>query len=299
MAGFFLYFFYTIRRERCDVLKYDLHLHSNFSDGQFDPDKVIDLAIERGMSGIAITDHDTVDGIPVAENYLKENNISDFELIRGIEFGTTYLDDEVHILGYFIDCGDSKLVQAIDSLKKWRKQRSFKIKDKLNSMNIKISDEDIRMESNTDFTGRVPIAKALVKKGYVETISEAFEKYIGIGGPAYVDKDNLSIEEIISLIKKSGGVAVLAHPILLSNEETVEHVRNAGIDGIECVHSKHDKETIRRFYDYAQKYNLLTTGGSDCHGRLVDGELLVGKYTTSQMELEKIREVHNARRKTK
>lgn len=280
-------------------MKYDLHLHSDFSDGQFNPEKVIDLAIERGMSGISITDHDTIDAIPVAESYLENKNISQFELIKGIEFGTTYLDDEVHILGYFIDDRDPELTKAIASLKKWRKQRSVKIKDKLNSLNIKISNEDIRLESNTDFTGRVPIAKALVKKGYVKSISEAFEKYIGIGCPAYVDKDNLSIEEIITIIKDSGGVAILAHPILLYNEKTIDHVRSLGIDGIEAVHSKHDDETTKRFNDYAKKHGLLTTGGSDCHGRLVDGELLIGKYTTSKMELEKIREVHHARRKSK
>ena len=278
-------------------MKYDLHLHSNYSDGQFNPEKVIDLAIETGMSGISITDHDTVDAIPLAEDYLMKKDISNFELIKGIEFGTTYLDDEVHILGYFIDYKDKSLTKAIDSLKKRRKKRSLKIKDKLNSLDIDISNEDIRMESNTDFTGRVPIAKALVKKGYVESISEAFEKYIGIGCPAYVDKDNYSVEEIISIIKNAGGVAILAHPVLLYNDKTIDYVRSLGIDGIECVHSKHDKETTRKFYDYAKKHNLLTTGGSDCHGRLIEGELLIGKYTSSEMELEKMREVHYARRK--
>lgn len=279
-----------------DILRYDLHVHSDFSDGQYSPEKLIQLALERDLDGIAITDHDNISGIPVANKFISENKISNFELIPGIEFGTTYLNDEVHILGYFIDYNNKDLISVINNLNKWRESRTLKILEKIKRIGMDINEEDLILASNNNFTGRVPIAKALVEKGYVKDISEAFEKYIGIGKPCYVAKDNYSIKEIINIIQKASGVAILAHPILLYNEKTIDYVRSCGIDGIESTHSKYDKKSNLEFEEYADEHKILTTGGSDCHGRPIDGELLLGEYITTNLELERMREVHYGRR---
>lgn len=275
-------------------MRFDLHVHTNFSDGHYSPEQIIDIAVKKGLNGIAITDHDTVKGLDKAIEYSK--NKANFELIPGIEFGASYKGDEVHILGYFIDYNSEILIKAIEQLNTWRNIRTDKIIEKLELENLPIDKEDVFSEKG-GFTGRVPIAKAMMKKGYVETIGEAFDKYIGIGNPCYIPKRTYSIQEIIDIIKSSGGVAVLAHPILLNDFSTIEHVVSEGVDGIECIHSKHSKEDIRLFLEYAKDNNLLVTGGSDCHGRLQkDGELLIGKYSVGKKELDKIKELHYDRK---
>lgn len=269
-------------------MKFDLHVHTNYSDGKFKPSKMIDLAVERGLDGISITDHDSVDGMKEAIEYGRK--YKNFEIIPGIELGCIYNDEEVHILGYYIDYNSKELLKATEQLRKDRIQRGIKIINKLKNLNISISINEVQNLSKEDFIGRVSIARALINKKYVSSISEAFDKYLDKDGPAYVERKTFSIKESIDLIKKAGGVPILAHPGILKEKTIIiDYCIDHGIEGIECIQSKHSKEDENNFKQIAQKNNLLITGGSDCHGEIIDGELLLGKYYVSEYEVVKLR----------
>lgn len=257
-------------------MKYDLHVHTYYSDGLFSPATVVKNGIERGLDGIAITDHDSVLGIEEAIIYSK--NFENFNVIPGIELSCIYDNHEVHILGYFIDYRDEKMLSVTNDLRNHRLIRGTKIVEKLNDLNIDIHIENIKDKNDNDFIGRVAIARELINKGYVSTIQEAFNKYLNPGKPAYVERYKLTIDDAISLIKGAGGIPVLAHPGLLNDKYTIFYCIERGIEGVEYIHSKHTSKQIKKFKDIITRYNLIGTGGSDCHGELNDGELLLGRY---------------------
>lgn len=242
----------------------DMHTHTLYSDGLYSPMKLIDLAIEKGLSGIAITDHDTVDALDEAYRYAKAKD--DFILIPGIEFGCEYEGKEVHLLGYFIDYNHNELKVITNKLKKSRVERGDKMVKKLVNLGFDLDIEDVRKFSRDDYIGRPHIARALIEKNYVKNIDEAFEKYLKRGAPAYVERFQLSIVESIQLIQKINGISILAHPGLISDRRIIEYVISLGIDGIECFHSKHSDEDTIELLKIAKSNNLLITGGSDYHG---------------------------------
>lgn len=256
---------------------FDLHVHTNYSDGLFTPEEVVDLAIEKGLDGIAITDHDTVNGIKPA---IKYNNSLEkrIYIIPGIEFGCIYEDEEVHILGYFIDYKSSKIINLSNKLKKSRANRSLRMVDKINRIGLKLNIEEISTFTKKDYIGRPHIARALVKKGYVDSVEEAFKLYLNRGQPGYVEKESLSINETINIIHKLNGIAILAHPGLLKNRTIINYCINAKIDGLEAIHSKHSVDDVKHLLDIGKNNNLIITGGSDCHGQFINGEYLLGKY---------------------
>lgn len=270
------------------VLKYDLHVHTNYSDGLHSPATVVDFAIERGLDGIAITDHDSVMGIEEALLYSK--GFESFNVIPGIELSCIYDNSEVHILGYFIDYQDDNILSITKILRESRKERVRKIVDKLNNLNIKIDIQNIKDESNNGFTGRVAIARELIKAGYTSTIQEAFNKYLNPGRPAYVERYKLTVDDAVSLIKGAGGIPVLAHPGLLKDKYTLQYCISQGIEGIESIHSKHSKREAREFKNIAARHELISTGGSDCHGEFNNGELLLGKYYIDLNSIPKMKE---------
>lgn len=271
-------------------MKFDLHVHTNYSDGKFKPSEVIDVAIEKKLKGIAITDHDTVSGIKEAIEYSKQ--YKDFKVIPGIELGCIYNDEEVHILGYFIDYNSKYLLKVTEQLRKDRVERGKKIIDKLIDLNIKITQNEVQDLSKEDFMGRVHIARVLLNKKYVVSISDAFEKYLNKGAPAYVSRKTLTIKESINLIDISNGISILAHPgILKEKEQIINYCIKNGIKGIECIHSKHSKKDTIFFENIARKNNLLITAGSDCHGEIINNDLLLGKYYISEDEMSKIEEL--------
>ncbi len=258
-------------------MKFDLHLHTYYSDGKYGPRELVELAIERKLSGIAITDHDTILGIQ--EAICKSKEYDDFKIIPGIEFGCIYEDEEVHILGYFIDLNDVDIIDATKQLKKARENRGKAIIEKLKELGLDLSYEEVINISKENFLGRVPIAKVLVKKAYVSSINEAFNIYLDRGKPGYVEKESLSVKDTIKLIKKANGIPVLAHPGLLKNRQIIKYCIDNGIEGIECIHSKHTLDQMEYFKRLATSNSLIITGGSDCHGELINGELLLGKYS--------------------
>lgn len=268
---------------------YDLHVHTNYSDGLLEPSIVVQNAISRNISGIAITDHDSIDGIEEAIIESKRNNL--LEIIPGIELGCVYKEEEVHILGLFIDYKHPELISQIKMLKDGRTERGLNMVQLINDLGMSLSINDVMKFSRDGFIGRPHIARALMEKGYVSNIQEAFTRYLERGKPAYAGRYTLSIEDAIDLIKNIGGVSSLAHPGLLKNTAIIDYCILKGIQGIECNHSKHDKLKTKSFRNIAKRNKLLITGGSDCHGEVTNGELLLGKFTISEEDMIKIKEM--------
>lgn len=270
-------------------MKYDLHVHTNHSDGIFTPEKVVDLARDAKLGGIAITDHDTTTGVEIGIEYSKKFN--DITVIPGIELSCVYRKEEVHILGYYIDYKNPNLIDITNKLINARIHRGIKTVSKINQLGLELDIEDVKKFTNTDFIGRPHVARALISKGYVSNVGEAFEKYLKFGGPAYVERYKISVEETINLIKSVGGIPVLAHPGLINNEEILNYCVRKGIKGVEAIHSKHSKKDVLYLIEFAKKNNLVITGGSDFHGDRGQGQLLLGEYYVGENTIQQLKEM--------
>jgi len=270
----------------------DLHVHTNVSDSTFSPEKVVGLAKLEGLDGIAITDHDTCAAITPAIMAARD---MDIEIIPAVELTAEMDDDEVHILGYFIDWQDDSFIRKLKELCRVREERAKEILRRLNEQGIDLRYEDLVEIAGpgTGSFGRMHIANLLYKKGKVGSIREAFTKYIGNDSPAYVKKFKLSPRETVDMIKAVSGVSVLAHPKTINTQarplrDTVGMLVDEGIQGIEVYHSDHNKRESSEFKKLADEYSLLITGGSDCHG-LGKKEVLLGKVKVPYELVEKLR----------
>lgn len=262
-----------------------LHTHTLYSDGLLEPSELIKKASDIGLAGIAITDHDTVDAID--EAIRASESYDDFTVIPGIELSCIEKDEEVHILGYYIDHNCETLKQYLTQLKEERWIRGKKILMKLDSLGVKLPIADIIKESKlNNFIGRATIARNLIENGYVKSIPEAFDRFLDEGKPAFVERYKLGIEDAINLIHSIGGISVLAHPGLLKRIETVTFCIEKGIMGIECLHSKHSSDESDQFSRLCTERGLIQTGGSDYHG---DEEIL-GTVTVDLDQLKDFRE---------
>jgi len=257
----------------------DLHLHTVASDGSYTPQELVDKAVEKGFKTIALTDHDTIAGIEAALARAKE---LDLEVIPGIELTTYIGSKEVHIIGYYIDYLDQELRDKLTELEEARRNRGKRIVEKLNKLGVTLEWEQVKEVVGDSVVGRPHIARALVDEGYIADISEAFEKYIGDDGPAYVAKTQLTPREAIEIIDQAGGVSILAHPGLLEDNELVMQVIEAGIEGLEVYYSKHNSNTTNKYAKLAKRYEILITGGSDCHGPDNKDEVLLGQVKAPQ-----------------
>ncbi len=245
-------------------MKFDMHTHTTCSDGLLSPRELVDLGVESGLDGLAITDHDEVAGIDEAINQSKI--YSNFFIIPGIEFGCNKNDEEVHILGYFIDYKNKDLLDVLKKLHESRYTRADGIIKKLRKLEINITIEDVLKHTDESNIGRPHIGRAIVEKGYVENLEQAFDMYLDRGKPAYVERYQLDIEETILLIHNLGGISVLAHPGLIKDRTIIDYCINKGIMGIEAYYSKHNKFEEEEFLEIGNKNNLIITGGSDFHG---------------------------------
>lgn len=241
----------------------DLHLHTTFSDGKSTPQELIDLAISAKLTAIAITDHDTTEAIPVANEYAKDKEI---EIIPGIELSTSYQKKDVHILGYFIDPTHPELAEIVKQCKDERWNRAKRIVEKLNQQNVKIEFGRVLELSGSGTVARPHIARALLEKGYVFELDEAFSRYIGYHCPAYVEKFTLSPQMAFDLIHQAGGIAVWAHPGTLRRDDWIRQFSNEGLQGIEAFHPKHSYRLSRHYLVMARHLGLMVTGGTDFHG---------------------------------
>lgn len=241
----------------------DLHLHTLYSDSTYSPFQLIEAAARKGLACIAVTDHDTVNGIaPAMEAALN----SDVEILPGIELTAEFEGLEIHILGYLLDQHNKNLLSKLENLRKIRIERVKKIVKKLKDLGLNLEAESVFELAPGGTVGRLHIARAMVKERLVGSIGEAFFKYIGDRCPAYVLGFKLSPHEAVKLIKDAGGIPVLAHPYALKNDKLIPRFVEFGIMGLEVYYPEHTSGMINSYLGLAKKHHLLVTGGSDCHG---------------------------------
>ncbi|MFH1406915.1 MAG: PHP domain-containing protein [Candidatus Omnitrophota bacterium] len=263
----------------------DLHVHTNFSDSNFSPLEAVQQAKKLGLCAIAITDHDTVKGIAQAVKAGKAYNI---EVIPGIELTCERNGCEIHMLGYFIDYKKRWFRNKLEEICSQRIERSKEILEKLKQHGVGIKIEDVLKLSHGGSTGRLHIAQAMVKKGVVRSLKDAFRKYIGDKAPCYVSKFKVTPKEAIEMITKLGGVPVIAHPHILGEDKLIPEFIEYGLRGIEAYHSDHPDHIAKFYANLAKKHNLFITGGSDCHGS-GKGHILMGKVKLPYELVEKLK----------
>jgi len=257
-------------------LRIDLHIHSTASDGSLTPADIIGHAQKLNLAAIAITDHDAVGG---SKEALRIGIPPALHFLTGVEISAAHPpffpgSGSFHILGYAIHLDDRDLNQALLKLRDARKNRNPEILKRLNKLGLPISLEEVRQEVGEVQLGRPHIAYAMVKRGFVASVNEAFEKYLGTAKPAYVDKERIECEQAINLIRAAGGIPVLAHPALLNIEDDrqldalLQNLMKIGLAGIEVYYPGHSPRQIRQYAELARKYSLLMTGGTDFHGSI-------------------------------
>lgn len=245
----------------------DLHTHSTASDGTLSPAELVALAADRGLAALALTDHDTLAGLPEARAAGREHGI---EVIPGVELSVADGDRSVHLLGLFLPERPGPLAEALAYLRERRHSRNRRILDKLRELGIPIEYESVTALAQ-GAVGRPHIAQVLVSIGAVTSFKEAFTRYLGLYGRAYVPKDKLPFERAVRLIHDEGGLAALAHPYILglagpALAATVERYRDAGLDAIEAFYTEHSQAQTLEYLALARRFGLGVTGGSDFHG---------------------------------
>lgn len=245
----------------------DFHMHTNRSDGQLSPEELVLEAHKNGLGIIAITDHDVIDAYTIALSYINKHQIP-LKLIPAVEFNTDNPNREVHILGYNIQVDSLKLKIVLEKLRQARSERIFKIIDKLNSLSINITMQDVAVHTIDALSlGRPHVAKALVAKGYYQSIPQAFDEMLARGKPAYIPHVKLSISEAVNIILEMNGIPILAHPGLILDDNHVEELLDKyPLKGLEAFYPKHTPQQVQKYIKFAKKRNLLITGGSDFHG---------------------------------
>jgi predicted metal-dependent phosphoesterase TrpH len=248
----------------------DLHCHSTASDGTLPPREVVRLAKESNLSALALTDHDTIAGVAEAADEAKKLGI---DFLPGIEISCQYpRPGTMHLLGYGINPKSQVLSEMTQKLIGGRDERNAKIIDALQKQNVAISMEEVEDAAHGEVVGRPHIAHVLLNKGYVNSIKQAFDKYLGQGGSAFFDKEQLTCRQAIQMIRQTGGIPVLAHPVQLRKENfaqlenEVKNLVDMDIGGIEVIHSDHRDSMIVELEELAKRYKLVPTGGSDFHG---------------------------------
>lgn len=267
----------------------DLHVHTTASDGTYTPYEVVEYAKARGLCAVGITDHDTVAGIREAQ---EAGGALGVEVVPGVEINTEYKGFEVHILGYYINYADDSLLELLEHLRNMRFLRVRKMFQKLIKHGLKLSFDDVVKDETTESIGRPHLACAIVRAGYASSPSEAFSKFLVRGTPGWVKRYEFSPVQAIEAIETAKGVPVLAHPGLVGNDGLIRQLVPAGLKGLEAFHSEHTPEATEHYEKFAKKLGLLITGGSDFHGRTVEGRGDIGGVV---VPYDLLRELKNAR----
>ena len=268
-------------------MKADLHLHTTASDGSLTPSELITLAVELNLEVIAITDHDSVEGVPAAAEVSR--NYPQLTLIPGVEISTDIPNNEIHVLGYFMDCSDRKLNDELSRLRISRQTRAEKMAQKLKTLGLPIDYERVLELAGDGSVGRPHIAKVMLENGYISEFREAFDNYIGRNGPAYVEREKMLPEEAVALVANAGGLPVLAHPADIDGiEELLPLYIENGLIGLETYYHWYNQQTIKRLANLADKYNLITTGGSDYHNDNGDAGGPLGSVDIPRKSIEKL-----------
>lgn len=254
----------------------DLHLHTLASDGRLTPTELIGLAAKQGLKTIAVTDHDTTDGLEEAVDAAKD--FPSLRVIPGIELSADVPGDEVHVLGYFIDPHDSHLQAELRRFRAGRIDRAKTMVEKLGGLGIHVEWERVQHFAGDGAVGRPHIAMALVEAGYCKEPKDAFPEYLGRNGLAYVERAKLTPEGAVDIIRRAGGAAVLAHPAYMNDMEAgIASLAGIGLAGMEVHYAKYREETIRQLARLAHQYDLIPCGGSDYHGMGNSDECMPGE----------------------
>lgn len=255
--------------------KADLHVHSTASDGRLSPEAIVHQAAEHGLSVIAITDHDSVEG--VAPALVTAKAFPGLRVIPGVELSTDAPHGEIHVLGYFIDYTNRDFQTKLERLRHSRLHRAQEMIAKLRNFGIYIEWERVRELAGTGSVGRPHIAQAMLEKGYITSIKEAFNEYIGREGPAYAERKKMAPSEAVALVLQVNGLPVLAHPFTTNNLEiTIAELKAAGLVGIEAYYDGYSADERNRLIGLAEEHGLIVTGGSDYHGLEAANETVIG-----------------------
>jgi len=270
----------------------DLHLHTNFSDGTFAPEELAARGRLLGFAALALTDHDTVEG---CARMAAACTAAGMEFIVGTELTAEHDEVEVHLLGYLLDTQNPKLLSEIARFQAVRQDRIRQMAARLNQLNVPLQVESVFALANCKSPGRPHVARALVQARLVKNLDVAFERFLKKNRPAWVPKARMSALEGIQLIHQAGGLAIMAHPGLNRTDEIIPALVEAGLDGLECFHTKHSTTTSEHYLEITDRYHLLVTGGSDCHG-FSKNKPLIGTVKLPYEHVERLREA--ASRKT-
>ncbi len=267
----------------------DLHVHTTASDGAFTPERLLAAAARRGLAAVGITDHDSVDALPAAIGLFERWAV---ETVPGVELSVEHEEAELHILGYYLDYADPGFRSELSRLKQAREVRARAMLEKLADLGFPLNLAELLPGQMTGTVGRLHIGQALYRAGHVATVQEAFAKFIGKKGPAYVPKPKLGPEAALGLIRRLGGVPVLAHPGTLGRDHLIPRLKEWGLQGIEAYYPSHSPEETERYVSLARKWEHLVTGGSDCHGPN-KSEILLGVVSVPYEIVEKLKKQAN------
>ena len=271
----------------------DLHMHSTASDGSRSPAEVVAAAVAAGVRAIALTDHDTVAGVAPARDAASDAGL---QVVAGVELSAYQGDDETHLLGLHLSDVEG-MDRALEAFRDARRDRGVRMVQLLNAIGVKISFDDVLDMAGGGAIGRPHVARALVEHGWARDLRDAFDKYLGQGRPAYLDKRRLSLRDAIAMVHSCGGIAVLAHPGGEGTLARLTALREQGLDGVEVLHPGHSSEDRKRLLAVAQHLDLVPSGGSDSHGapegsRAIGAMRVPGEWLDRQEERVAARRSH-------
>ena len=264
----------------------DLHVHTTFSDSTQTPEEVIERCVVKGVATVAITDHDSVQGVPRATAAGQEVGV---RVVPGVEMTAYDKSTEIHVVGLFIDPRNRELTRVIDDSREVRHTRVHQIVDRLRRVNVNLSADDVFEIADGGSPGRMHVAQALVRNGYTASVADAFKRYIGNRGPAYVPKQKLTPAEAAAAIHQGGGVAIVGHPGIGVPDAMIRRMIDEGMDGIEVYHPLHSDRHVDHYLRLAWECGARVSGGSDSHGNAKEGtqvgNILVNDEIVRQLEL--------------
>ncbi len=275
-----------------DLRRADLHLHTRCSDGRLTPAELIDRARAAGLYCVAITDHDTIEGLAEAEQAAARRGMV---VVPGVELSVQVDDEEVHLLGYFFDPAHPALNEALKAYQQARVQRFEAMLERLQEVGVSLAAEQVRVAVGRGVPGRPHVAQALVAAGYATSYTEAFQRYLLPDGPGYVPKPAWIAAEAVAILHEAGGIAVLAHPGAYLRDQVFRALLEAGLDGIEVIHPSHSSYLVQHYRQVARDFGLLETGGSDYHGHRARDDALLGTYTIPYPRVERLHQTLRVR----
>lgn len=269
------------------MTRIDLHTHSFHSDGSHTPTELVTMARTARVTALSLTDHDTIAGLPEL-HMAAESTGPGLIIVDGVELSATAGMNDIHILGYFIDPGHEPFCAALLHFQEGRLRRAESMVSRLNELGVAITLQDVQRHAGGGSLGRPHVALALLEAGYVETFDQAFGRYLGHRGPAFVSKPHFLPEEAVELIRQAGGVSVLAHPGTANRDDLLPKLKSAGLSGIEVWHPKHGPGQVLHYSRLAKQFDLVPSGGSDFHGAKV-GAVKIGMSDVPESTLVELK----------